>query len=286
MRKEQTEEPLWDTVISPGALWFDFSIKELWRYKDLIYLFVRRDFAVFYTQTILGPLWYLIQPLLTTVVFTVIFGKIAKISTDQTDPFLFYFCGIVCWNYFSNCLNRSAGTFTQNARTFGIVYFPRLSVPIAVVISNLMQFAVQLLLFLCFYAYFAMKGADARPTQLILYLPFLVLQMGALGFGLGIFVSSLTVKYRDLSYLTGFLLQLWMFVSPVIYPASSVNAPYRDIYMLNPLAAIIETTRAAFLGKGIVDPAHTAASWAATLAILLIGIIVFDRTEKTFMDTV
>jgi lipopolysaccharide transport system permease protein len=286
MRKKQPKEPAWDTVIRPDTLWFDFSIKELWRYKDLIFLFVRRDFAVFYTQTILGPLWYLIQPLLTTIVFTVIFGKIAKIPTDKVDPFLFYFCGILFWNYFSNCLNRTAGTFTQNARTFGMVYFPRLSVPIAVVISNLMQFAVQLVLFLCFYAYFSMKGAAAHPTRLILYLPFLVLQMGVLGFGLGILVSSVTVKYRDLSSLTGFLLQLWMFVSPVIYPASSVDAPYRGIYMLNPLATIIETTRAAFLGKGIVDPVCAAAGWAVTLAILLVGIIVFDRTEKTFMDTI
>lgn len=286
MKKTHPEEPPWDTVIRADTPWSDLSIKELWRYKDLILLFVWRDFTVFYTQTILGPLWYLIQPLLTTVVFTVIFGKVAKISTDQTDPFLFYFCGILCWNYFSNCLTRSAGTFTQNARTFGMVYFPRLCVPIAAVISNLMQFAVQLFLFLCFYAYFTFRGADVHPTRLIIYLPLLILQMGVIGFGLGIFVSSITVKYRDLSYLTGFLLQLWMFISPVIYPASFVDTPYRGIYMLNPLATIIETARAAFLGKGIVDPAYTAASWAVTLVILFLGVTVFDRTEKTFMDTV
>lgn len=286
MQRKQTEEPAWDTVIHPHPDWFDFQIKDLWHYKDLVLLFVRRDFAVFYTQTILGPLWYLIQPLLTTIVFTVIFGKIAKISTDQIDPFLFYFCGILCWNYFSNCLNRTASTFTQNARTFGMVYFPRLCVPIAVIISNLIQFAVQLFLFLCFYAYFFLKGATVHPTRLILYLPLLILQMGVLGFGLGILVSSVTVKYRDLSYLTGFILQLWMFISPVIYPASSVEARYLGVYMLNPLAVIIESARAALLGKGIAAPAYCAASWATTFAILFFGMITFNRMEKTFMDTI
>jgi lipopolysaccharide transport system permease protein len=249
-------------------------------------LFVRRDFVAVYKQTILGPLWFLLQPLLTTLVFTVIFGKIAKIPTDGVPQLLFYLSGIVVWNYFANCLTATSNTFVGNAAIFGKVYFPRLTVPLSVVISNLITFAIQFFLFLSFYFYYYLQGAALLPNPLVLMFPLLVLQMALLGLGTGIIVSSLTTKYRDLSYLVLFGIQLWMFATPVVYPSSQVPAQWRWIIMLNPMAPVIETFRHAFLGTKAPQSLQMALSIAMTLLILFGGIVLFSRIEKNFMDTV
>jgi homopolymeric O-antigen transport system permease protein len=276
----------WTTIIRPKSGWFDLHISELWSYRDLILLFVCRDFVAVYKQTILGPLWFLLQPLFTTLVFTVIFGKIAKIPTDGVPQLLFYLSGIVVWNYFANCLTATSNTFVGNAAIFGKVYFPRLTVPLSVVISNLITFAIQFFLFLCFYFYYYLQGAALLPNPLVLMFPLLVLQMALLGLGTGIIVSSLTTKYRDLSYLVSFGIQLWMFATPVVYPSSQVPAQWRWIIALNPMAPVIEIFRYAFLGTEAPQPLQTALSVAMTLIILFGGIVLFSRIEKDFMDTV
>ena len=276
----------WTTVIKPVSGWFEIHLSEIWKYRDLIMLFVRRDFVSVYKQTILGPLWFLIQPIFTTIVFTVIFGRVAKISTDGLPQPLFYLSGIVGWNYFSNCLNKTSDTFVSYAHIFGKVWFPRLTVPISNVISNLITFAIQFALFLCFYAYFYLKGAAIAVSPMIVLFPLLLLQMAALGLGFGIIVSSLTTKYRDLSQLVGFGVQLWMYATPIVYPASQIPAKYQWIIALNPMAPIIEAFRYAFLGVGTVYPWQMGLSAAITMLVLLSGIVLFSRIEKSFMDTV
>ena len=280
------EQEKWDLIIQPRKRWFDLHLRDLWRYRDLISLFVKRDFVTFYKQTILGPLWYLIQPVLITIVFTVIFGKVARISTDGVPPFLFYLAGNVAWSYFANCLNQTSNTFVKNAGIFGKVYFPRLTVPVSIVIINLVKFGIQLTLFIGFYIYFIAGGSPAQPTSFVLLLPILIFQMALLSLGMGILVSSLTTKYRDLTFVMTFAVQLWMYASSVIIPASSIPQKYLPVYMLNPMASVIETFRYAFLGKGMVNPAYVTTSWAVTLLVLLGGIILFSRIEKSFMDTV
>lgn len=283
-RNEQNE---WDMIIQPRRRWLDLHLRDLWRYRDLISLFVKRDFVTFYKQTILGPLWYLIQPLLITIVFTVIFGKVAQISTDGIPPFLFYLAGNVAWSYFANCLNQTSNTFVKNAGIFGKVYFPRLTVPVSVVIINLVKFGIQLTLFIGFYIYYFMAGgSSARPTSFVLLLPVLIFQMALLSLGVGILVSSLTTKYRDLTFVMTFAVQLWMYASSVVIPASTIPEKYLPVYMLNPMASVIELFRYAFLGRGIVNPAYVTISWAVTLLTLFGGIILFSRIEKSFMDTV
>jgi len=239
-----------------------------------------------YKQTILGPIWFLIQPLFTTLVFTVIFGKVAKISTDGLPQVIFYMSGVVFWNYFAGCLDKTSDTFVGNAGIFGKVWFPRLTVPISIVISNLITFGIQFVLFLCFYFYFFIKGADISPKHLILLTPFLVVQMAALGLGFGIIISSMTTKYRDLRYLVGFGVQLWMYATPIVYPTSQIPEKWQWIIALNPMAPVIEAFRYAFLGAGTVHPWQIGSSMGTTLLILTIGIILFSRIEKSFMDTV
>jgi lipopolysaccharide transport system permease protein len=282
----KSENAQWTAIIKPVAGWFDIHLAELWRYRDLIMLFVRRDFVAIYKQTILGPLWFLLQPLFTTIVFTVIFGKIARIPTDGLPQVLFYLSGVVTWNYFANCLNKTSDTFVANAGIFGKVWFPRLSVPISIVISNLITFAIQFILFLGFWVYFLLSGSTIDPQPLILILPLLILQMAALGLGCGIIVSSLTTKYRDLTQLVGFGVQLWMFATPVVYPISRIPARFQWIIALNPMAPIIELFRYSFLGAGTIIPWQIGLSIGNTLIILFIGIILFSRVEKSFMDTV
>lgn len=282
--REQNEN--WTKVIGPVSGWFHFSLRELWRYRDLITLFVRRDFVAVYKQTILGPLWFLIQPLFTTIVFTIVFGKIANIPTDGIPPILFYMAGIVSWNYFASCLTKISNTFIANASTFGKVYFPRLTVPISVVIVNLMTFAIQFLLFLCFLFYFYLRGADIHPSAWILLIPLLLAQMGILGLGVGILVSSLTTKYRDLNFVVGFGTQLWMYATPIVYPMSQIPERWQWLYALNPMASIIETFRYAFLGSGSVNTQHLAISAGMTILIFSVGSVLFSRIEKSFMDTV
>ena len=280
------EQEKWDLIILPERGWFDLHLRDLWRYRDLMSLFVKRDFVTFYKQTAFGPLWYIIQPVFTTIVFTVIFGKVARISTDGVPPFLFYLAGNVAWNYFANCLNEISNTFVKNAGVFGKVYFPRLTVPVSVVIINLVKFGIQLALFIGFYIYFIAIGSAVRPTLFILLLPILIFQMAILSLGAGILVSSLTTKYRDLIFVMTFAVQLWMYASSVVIPASSIPQKYLSVYMLNPMASVIEMFRYAFLGQGVVDAFYMSISWAMTLAVLFGGIILFSRVEKSFMDTV
>lgn len=276
----------WDLVLRPKTGWFDLHLSDLWRYRDLTMLFVWRDFVAQYKQTILGPLWHIIQPLFTTLLFTLIFGRVAKLPTDDLPPMLFYMAGITCWNYFAECLNRSSGTFINNASIFGKVYFPRLCVPVSVVISNIIKFGIQFGLFLAFMGYYWAQGAPIHPNTLILLTPVLVLIMAALGLGVGIIVSALTIRYRDLQVLITFGVQLLMYVTPVIYPISMVSEKYRWLVLANPMSSIVETFRYAFLGAGTFDPVSLLYSAAITLVILLVGIVLFNHVERTFMDTV
>jgi lipopolysaccharide transport system permease protein len=284
--KKTTDELRWDKIIRPRKGWLDVQLYELWRYRDLIYLFVRRDFVAIYKQTIIGPLWYVLQPLLTTGVFTIIFGKIAKLPTDGLPPFLFYLSGVITWKYFADCLNNTSNTFVGNAHIFGKVYFPRLTVPVSVVISNLIAFGIQFILFFAFYVYYWNNSDFIIPKPTVLLLPILIIQMAALGLGCGIMVSSMTTRYRDLAHLVGFGVQLWMFLTPVVYPASSVPDKWRFIMALNPMAPIIELFRYAFLGTGTFDLQSWMISIMLTVCVLFTGIILFNRVEKTFMDTV
>jgi lipopolysaccharide transport system permease protein len=279
----------WDLIICPKTGWFDLHLSDLWRYRDLTVLFVWRDFVAQYKQTVLGPLWHVIQPLFTTVLFTLVFGKVAKLPTDSLPPMLFYMAGITCWNYFSECLTRSSGTFINNASIFGKVYFPRLCVPVSVVISNIIKFAIQFALFLGFLIFYYVQGAKIHPNALMLLTPVLVLIMAALGLGVGIVVSSLTIRYRDLQTLITFGVQLAMYATPVIYPLSKVQKEYPQyawIVLANPMSAIVETFRYAFLGAGTFSLLNLLYSAVATLVILFVGIVLFNRVERTFMDTV
>ncbi|SDW04011.1 ABC transporter permease [Thiocapsa roseopersicina] len=280
------ERDRWDLVIEPHGHVLDLKLRELWQYRDLIALFVRRDFVAQYKQTILGPAWHLIQPLLTTITFTIIFGKIAKIPTDGVPPFLFFMAGTVLWTYFSGVLTGTSGTFTSNAGIFGKVYFPRLAVPVAGLLSKLIAFGIQFLFFLCFLAFFMWRGADVAPNAWALLTPLLLLMMAALGLGLGVIVSSLTTRYRDLTVVVGFGVQLLMYATPVIYPLSVLPEPYRTWMLLNPMAPIMEIFRHAYLGAGDVSVGLLLYAAALIGLILVVGILLFNRVERTFMDTV
>ncbi len=279
-------ETQWDMVIEPRSGWFDINLRELWKYRDLVIMFVKRDFVTIYKQTILGPLWFIIQPLFTTLIFTVVFGKVANIPTDNLPPFLFYMAGNVAWSYFAACLSKTSDTFNSNAAIFGKVYFPRLTVPLATVISALLQFAIQFVLFLCFYFYFMAKGAPIEPKAWIIVLPVLLLQMALLGFGMGILISSMTTKYKDLRFAMGFVTQLWMYATPIVYPLSLVPDWLRSWYALNPMVAVVEGFRYMFLGSGAIQWGYICTSWLVTLVLLFCGIVLFSRVEKNFMDTV
>ncbi len=282
-----TQEENWSMVIEPKRNLLDLRLGELWRYRDLVLLFVRRDFVSAYKQTILGPLWYLIQPLLTTITFTVIFGNIANLPTDGLPQFLFYMSGTVVWSYFADCLNKTSVTFVNNANLFGKVYFPRLAVPVSILISNLITFLIQFAMFLVFVQYFVWRGAPIQPNWIwVAFSPLLMLMMAGLGLGFGIIVSSLTTKYRDLRFLVAFGVQLLMYATPVIYPASSIPIHFRWIIQANPMTSILEAFRYAFLGAGMVDATHLLYSFGFMLVLVIIGGIIFNRVEQTFMDTV
>lgn len=276
----------WDLIICPKTDWLDLHLADLWRYRDLTMLFVWRDFVSQYKQTILGPLWYLIQPLLTTLLFTLIFGRIANLPTDGLPQMLFYMAGVTSWSYFADCLSRTSATFIQNASIFGKAYFPRLTVPLSMVISNLIKFGIQFVLFLGFVAWYWFQGAPVHPNLAIILTPLLLLMMAALGLGCGIIVSSLTTKYRDLQLLVGFGVQLAMYATPIIYPMSIFPNASRWILLLNPMAPIVETFRYAYLGGGQFCWQYLGCSAAITAVILFIGILLFNHVEKTFMDTV
>ncbi|MEW5941561.1 MAG: ABC transporter permease [Chloroflexota bacterium] len=280
------EPERWDMVIRPQRNLFDLRLGELWHYKDLVMLFVRRDFVAVYKQTILGPLWYLIQPILTTITFTIIFGNFADLPTDGLPDFLFYMSGTVVWTYFASCLTKTSETFTSNAGLFGKVYFPRLAVPVSILLSNLVAFVIQFALFLVFMLYFAFSGSELHPNLWILLTPVLILMMAGLGLGFGITISSLTTKYRDLRFLVTFGVSLLMYATPVIYPVSSVPSQFQWIILANPMTPIVEAFRYAFLGAGTVDPLHLLYSFGFMLAVVAVGAVIFNRVEQTFMDTV
>lgn len=277
----------WSLIIEPRRNLLDLRLGDLWRYRDLVMLFVRRDFVSVYKQTILGPLWYLIQPLLTTITFTVIFGNIASLPTDGLPQFLFYMSGNVIWSYFAECINKTSQTFVNNANLFGKVYFPRLALPISILISNLITFAIQFTMFIGFTLYFAANGAQIRPNWFwVAISPVLIFMMAGLGLGFGVIISSLTTKYRDLRFLVTFGVQLLMYAAPVIYPVSSIPERFRWIILANPMTPIIEAFRYAFLGSGTVNVSQLLYSLGVMVGVVLLGSIIFNRVEQTFMDTV
>ena len=280
------EDNKWSLVIKPKKRIFDINLRELWDYRDLIFLFVRRDFVSKYKQTILGPLWFLIQPLLTTLMFVVVFGNIAGLSTDGLPKILFYFSGLVGWSYFSQSLTATSNVFVTNANIFGKVYFPRLSLPISIVISNLIQFVIQFIFLLVFITYFAFKGVPIHLNSYLLLLPVLVLMLAGLSLGFGIIISSLTTKYRDLTYLVAFGVQLFMYATPVIYPLSSLSGTYKSLIEMNPLTSIIEAFRFIMLGSGSLDFGALFYSALFMVVSLILGVLIFNKVEQSFMDTV
>jgi lipopolysaccharide transport system permease protein len=284
--KQVTAIDKWDLEIRPQNSLFDLQLKKVWVYRDLLWLLVRRDFVSFYKQTILGPLWFFIQPIVTTITFTFIFGQLAGISTDGLPQPLFYMAGITAWNYFSDCLMKTSTVFRDNSAIFGKVYFPRLIMPLSIVISNLVRFGVQFFMFILFILYYAYKGASFSPNLYMLLFPVLVLIMAALGLGAGMIITALTTKYRDLAFLVAFGLQLLMYATTVIYPLSAAPAQFKMIIMANPMTAVIETFRYGFLGKGAFSWASLGMSALVTAVVLFLGIIIYSKVEKTFMDTV
>lgn len=288
--KDSNQSQYWDLVIKGHTSLFDVKFKDLWYYRDLLLLLVKRDFISFYKQTVLGPLWFFIQPIFTTIVFTFVFGNLAGISTDGIPKYLFYLSGITSWNYFSDCLTKTSTVFRDNANIFGKVYFPRLIMPLSIVVSNLVRFGVQLLLliFMMIFFYFRpIPGTSFQVTTGIFLFPILVLLMALLGLGLGLIITAMTTKYRDLTFLVTFGVQLLMYGTTVIYPLSYAKEKgYGWIVELNPMTRIIEAFRYAFLGKGDFTALTLLNSTLITLSILAIGIIVFNKTEKNFVDTI
>ena len=278
-------EQRWTTVIKPKTRLLDLKLNEIWQYRDLIAMFVKRDFKTMYKQTVLGPLWIIINPLLTTFMQIFIFGNIAGLSTDGTPQFAFYLGGNAVWLYFSGCFTKTANTFVNNSAVFGKVYFPRLVTPISVTISGLVTFFVQFAIFVCVIGYYYVKGA-VHPNIYICFLPILLLELAMLSLGCGIIISALTTKYRDLSILVTFGVQLWMYGSAIVFPISSLPEKWAKIIMLNPVVPIVELFRYGFTGNGVVSVIYLIISIVETLALLFIGIIIFNRVEKTFMDTV
>lgn len=274
------------TVVSAKRGLLNLNLKELWKYRDLVILFVKRDLKNVYKQTVLGPLWIVINPFLSTFVFTVIFGIIANISTDGIPQFLFYMSGNILWSFFSSCFNRASSTFLSNARIFGKVYFPRFVMPLSGIIYNSITFLVQFVMFAILVAVYALTGANLHPNFLVLALPLFLIHIAFLGTGTGLIISSLTTKYRDLNVLVSFGLTLWMYLTPVVYPVSQIPESFRFIMLLNPVAPIMETFRYAFLGSGSFEWFFLLISAAVTVVLLILGMIVFNQVEKNFIDTV
>ncbi len=287
MSDARDNQPQWDLVIESKTPLFRLNFRELWRYRDLLFLMVMRDYKASFKQTILGPIWFFIQPLLTSTVYSVIFGMIAKLGTDGNPRLLFYLSGVILWNYFSTCLNSSANTFISNANIFGKVYFPRLIMPVSVIISNMLRFSVQFLFFGLALAYYIIQGNTAvHITWVALLTPVFILIMAALGLSMGLIVSSLTTKYRDLTHLIGFGVQLMMYATPVVYPASELPLKWQQIIQYNPMTAVIEGFRYAFLGSGTFSPSMLLYSLGITVVLFFISVIMFNKVEKGFMDTV
>lgn len=275
----------WTETIESSHSLFDLKLAEVWRYKDLVYMFVKRDFVSEFKQTVLGPIWFFINPIFTTLVYVVVFGNIAGLSTDGAPKVLFYLAGVTLWNYFSNCLTRTSGVFRDNASIFGKVYFPRLVMPLTIVISNLMKFGVQFVLFISFLIYYMIKG-EVQPNIWILATPFIIILMAAFALGTGMIFSALTTKYRDLQMLLGFGISLFMYATPVIYPLSSLSGIWRTIALYNPLTGIFECFKYGWLGVGDFSVTILLISTVIIFIILAIGTLIFNKVEKGFMDTV
>ena len=279
------------TVIQPKNGWFDLHLKELLQYRDLIFLFVKRNFVSQYKQTVLGPLWAIVQPLLTTVVFTLVFGNIAGLAADGVPSFIFYLSGTILWTYFNQCLTQTANTFVANSSTMGKVYFPRIVMPISTVLSNLISLAIQFMFMVAFLIFYTVTDQGCHPNLYILMTPIIILQLALLSLGCGIIISALTTKYRDLAMLVSFGAQLWMYATPVAYDMNSMTVfalggKYHALYMLNPVTPIVNLFRYAYLGIGEIEWLFYGISWIITLVVLFIGIMLFSKVEKTFMDTV
>lgn len=275
------------TIIKPQSKLFEIDFKEIWRYRDLLVMFIKRDIVTQYKQTILGPTWYFIQPALTTIMYMVVFGGIAGISTDGLPQPLFYLAGIVLWQYFSECLNKTSATFTQNQHIFGKVYFPRLISPLSNVLSNLVRMSIQFLLFLIVYVYYVAVGVDVMPNTYALLLPLLIVMLAGLSLGFGIIISSMTTKYRDLTILFTFIVQLWMYATPVIYPLSTIsNEKIRMLMGINPLTSIFEAFKYGMLGVGQFSWGGLGYSFGFMVVLLLVGVVVFNKVQRSFMDTV
>ena len=283
---QEFKEQNWTRVIKPRTNLLDIDLKNVWRYRDLIYMYVKRDIVVQYKQTILGPIWYFVQPIMTTIMFMFVFGGIAQISTDGMPQPLFYMAGLLLWNYFSSCFTASSDIFGSNAAVFGKVYFPRLVVPISAIISNLLKMLIQLMLFIFIYIYFAIKGAPVYLNWSLLLFPVLVVMTALHGMSWGLIISSLTTKYKDLKFLIAFGVQLLMYATPIIYPLSASPEKYRWVLELNPLTPIMETFKYSCMGCGSLNWSGLLYSFIFMSVSLFLGIVIFSRQEKTFMDTV
>lgn len=289
MNTNKSSDDEWLYEIKPKDNFFSLHLKEVWNYRDLLFLFVKRDVVTVYKQTILGPLWYLIQPLFTAVTFTIIFNNVAGIKTGETPSFLYNLAGIIVWNYFTTCLNETSDTFKKNAGIFGKVYFPRLIMPLSIVVSNLLKLSIQILIFIGFYIYYCLIGVQLSLNTYVILFPVLIMLMGILGLGLGMIISSLVTKYRDLSFLIGFGVQLLMYVSAVMYPIALIKEKlpeYGWIVEYNPLAYIIEASRFMLLNEGVVSVFGILYTVIVTVVLFFIGLLIFNKTEKSFIDTV
>ena len=282
--KEQED---WDLIIKPKSDLFEINLSEVWKYRDLMWMFVKRDFAAQYKQTVLGPLWHFIQPLFTTLIFVVVFSRIAALSTDGLPPLIFYLSGITIWNYFSSCLIATSNTFVSNAYIFGKVYFPRLVMPLSVVLSNIVKFGIQLLLLIAVMIWYTVNGTEIHTGNSLFFIPLILLMMAGMGLGLGIIISSLTTKYRDLTVLVTFGVQLLMYATPVVFPMSAVKSPDLKLWLsINPLTPLVEAFRYGLLGAGSFDAIQLLYSGIFILVLLIFGLFLFGKVEKTFMDTV
>lgn len=280
-------KPTYHTHISSKHSWFDLNLKEVWQYRDLIFLFTRRSFVLLYKQTILGPAWIFLNPLISSIIYAIVFGGIAGIGTEGVPTILFYLSSNAIWIFFSSCVTKNAQTFTDNAAVFGKVYFPRLTTPISNLFSALIQFGVQMILVLLFLVYYVITKQVQPNWGAWLLIPVVLLHLGLLGLGFGIIISSMTTKYRDLAILVGFGVQLWMYATPIVYPMSQLgDGLMKTILMVNPVTAPVEVFRYALLGQGTILPGGLAISWAITIAVVVLGIMIFNKVEKTFMDTV
>lgn len=286
---EKNKSESWDFCIEPHGSLFSLKLREVWQYRDLLRMYVKRDIVTYYKQTILGPLWFFIQPAITTIMFMLVFGGIAGISTDGLPQPLFYMAGLLCWNYFADCLNRCSETFTANQNVFGKVYFPRLVVPLSITVSNLVKMGVQALLFILIYIYYICVGYGCAVNAYVLLLPLLVVMLGGLGLGFGMLITSITTKYRDLKFLVSFGVQLWMYATPVIYPLSTLSKSHPEYVWLlqaNPMTSIIETFKFAILGSGMFSWGYLLYSIVFTILIMIIGTLTFNKVERNFIDVV